>query len=308
MLLMNHFSFEYPWLLGLVFIFLFCAKFCKIKGRSIYFPHLDSLFLGATKHSYFPMLLKWLGIVLALVALASPILTTEYSNSKKEGRDIVLIIDTSDSMRQQGFDVNNPLKNKFEVVQEVASDFVAKRKNDRIGLVTFADIAFVSSPLTFESKFLQQIIQMQRLGIAGKRTAINDALVQSYSMLENSKAKSKIAILLTDGVDNMSQVTVEDIKSLIEKSVVKLYTIGIGSTRDYDAKYLTQIAKAGNGEAYGARNSAMLSQIYEKIDQLEATEIDDKKVVKHTYLFVYPLFLSVLLLLLFVYFRTMKGV
>jgi Ca-activated chloride channel family protein len=149
---------------------------------------------------------------------------------------------------------------------------------------------------------------MQRLGIAGKRTAINDALVQSYSMLENSKAKSKIAILLTDGVDNMSQVTVEDIKSLIEKSAVKLYTIGIGSTRDYDAKYLTQIAKAGNGEAYGARNSAMLSQIYEKIDQLEATEIDDKKVVKHTYLFVYPLFLSVLLLLLFVYFRTMKGV
>jgi len=308
MLLMKQFSFEYPWVLGLILIFIVCAVFCKIKGRSIYFPHLNSLLLGSKKKSYLPLILKWLGIVLALVALASPVLTKEYSNSKKDGRDIVLIIDTSGSMKQGRFDVNNPMKNKFDVVKEVASDFVRRREKDRIGLITFADIAFISSPLTFEKEFLSSIIKMQRLGIAGQKTAINDALVQSYAMLENSKAKSKIAILLTDGIDNMSQVGVDDVKSLIANSDVKLYTIGIGSSRDYDGAFLEALAKAGSGEAYGAQNSEMLRQIYDRIDMLEVTKIDDKKIVQHTYLFAYPLIFSIIFLLFFIYFRTMRSV
>ena len=304
---MNQFSFEYPWILGLIIIFVFCAIFCKIKARSIYFPHLNALLLGREKQSYLILLLKWLGVVLAIVALASPVLTKEYSNSKKDGRDIVLIVDTSDSMRQRGFDSTNRTKNKFDVVKEVASDFVSKRENDRIGLITFADIAFVASPLTFETKFLQQIIEMQRLGIAGKRTAINDALVQSYSMLEKSKSKSKIVILLTDGVDNMSQISVDDVKSLVSKSKVKLYTIGVGTERDFDGAYLQSLAKAGKGVAFAARNSEMLSKIYAEIDRLEVSEIDDKKVVQHTYLFAYPLIFAILLLLFFIYFRTVRN-
>jgi Ca-activated chloride channel family protein len=304
---MNLFSFEYPWLLGLIIVFIFCAVFCKIKAKSIYFPHLSSLMLGGKRPSILLPLLKWLGIFLAIVALASPVLTKEYSNSKKHGRDIVLIVDTSESMKQQGFDASNRAKNKFDVVKEVAADFVEKRGSDRIGLITFADIAFVASPLTFETEFLQQIIGMQRLGIAGRRTAINDALVQSYSMLEKSKAKSKIVILLTDGIDNMSQITVDEVKSLVEKSDVKLYTIGVGTERDFDGDYLRTLAKAGKGEAFAARNSAMLSKIYDEIDRLEVSKIDDKKVVQHTYLYAYPLGISILLLLLFIYFRSMRS-
>ena len=304
---MNQFSFEYPWLLGLIIIFVLCALFCKIKAKSIYFPHLKALMLGNKKRGLLLPLLKWLGIILAIVALASPVLTKEYSNSKKHGRDIVLIVDTSDSMRQRGFDATNRSKNKFDVVKEVAASFVDKRENDRVGLITFADIAFVASPLTFETDFLQQIIGMQRLGIAGKRTAINDALVQSYSMLEKSKAKSKIVILLTDGVDNMSEVTVDDVKSLVSKSKVKLYTIGVGTERDFDGVYLKGLAKAGNGVAFAARNSEMLTKIYDEIDRLEVSKIDDKKVVQHTYLFTYPLIFSILLLLFFIYLRTMRS-
>ncbi|HHS93249.1 MAG TPA: VWA domain-containing protein, partial [Campylobacterales bacterium] len=215
---MSQFSFEYPWVLGLIVLFIVCAVFCKAKAKSLYFPHLNALMLGKRHQNYLLLILKWLGIMLAIVALASPVITKEYTNSKKEGRDIVLIVDTSDSMRERGFDPSNRQKNKFEVVKEVAASFVKKRQNDRVALITFADIAFVASPLTFETEFLQQIIGMQRLGIAGKRTAINDALVQSYSMLEKSKAKSKIIILLTDGVDNVSQVTTEELTSLVEKS------------------------------------------------------------------------------------------
>lgn len=285
-----------------------CARFCQVKTKSIYFPHLNRLFLGAKKPGLLLPLLKWLGIALAIVGLASPILTKEYSNSKKHGRDIVLIVDTSDSMRQQGFDATNRAKNKFDVVKEVASSFVDKRENDRVGLITFADIAFVASPLTFETAFLQQIIAMQRLGIAGKRTAINDALVQSYGMLEKSKAKSKIVILLTDGVDNMSEITVDEVQSLVQKSDIRLYTIGIGTERDFDANYLRKLAKAGKGKAFAARNSEMLSKIYDEIDRLEVSTIEDKKVVNHTYLFIYPLIFSIFSLLLFIYFRTMRSI
>ena len=193
------------------------------------------------------------------------------------------------------------------MVKEVVNDFIQKRESDRIGVVTFADVAFIASPLTFEREFLQGIVAYQQLGIAGKRTAINDALVQTYGMLGKSKAKTKIAILLTDGKDNMSKISAEAVKSVIEKSKVKLYAIGIGDPRSYNGRYLQELAKAGKGAAYGASSADTLTQIYEEIDKLEATKIEDKKVVQLTYLYLYPLFLAILALLLFVYLRNSRG-
>ncbi len=305
---MSQFSFEYPLLLLSILLFVLCAKFCKERSRAIFFPHVKSLMVKSAKSTSWLNILKWVGIVSAVIALASPVITKSYTNSKKEGRDIVLIIDSSDSMRQRGFDPNDIWRNKFDVVKDVVGDFIEKRKNDRIGMVTFADIAFIASPLTFEKKFLTDITRMQKMGVAGKRTAINDAIVQSYNLLSKSKAKSKIAILLTDGIDNMSKVPFEDVKDLIAKRDIKLYAIGIGDARDYNGQYLQALAKAGHGLAFGARDASTLEKVYEEIDKLEATKIDDKKVVQHTYLYIYPLFLAILSLLLFIYFRNAKGV
>jgi Ca-activated chloride channel family protein len=305
---MSQFNFEYPYLLGVLILFIFCSYWCKERSRAIFFPHVKTLMEKSAGKSSLLSILKWVGITAAVVALASPVMTKSYSNTKKEGRDIVLIIDSSDSMRQRGFDPSDPWKNKFDVVKEVVGDFIEKRENDRIGMVTFADIAFIASPLTFEKKFLTDITRMQEMGRAGKRTAINDAIVQSYNLLSKSKARSKIAILLTDGIDNMSKVPFGDVKSLIEKRDIKLYAIGVGDARDYNAQYLQALADAGKGLAFGAQDATTLSQIYEEIDKLEATKIDDKKIVQHTYLYIYPLFLSILSLLLFIYFRNSKGV
>ncbi len=304
---MNQFSFEYPFVLGLILLFVICAKWCKERSRAIYFPHVEQLLARSASKSSFLVWLKWIGIVAVIVALASPVITKSYSNSKKEGRDIVLIIDASDSMRQRGFDSSDIFKNKFDVVKEVVADFIDKRESDRLGMITFADVAFISSPLTFEKDFLKNITQMQQLGMAGKRTAINDAVVQSYNILSKSKAKSKIAILLTDGVDNMSKVPFPELESMIKKRDIKLYTVGIGNQRDYNAKYLQALAVAGKGEAYGARDASMLSKIYEEINKLEVTKIDDKKIVQYTYLYTYPLFLAILSFLFFIYFRTSRG-
>ncbi|WP_295418316.1 VWA domain-containing protein [Sulfurovum sp.] len=306
---MSQFSFEYPFFLLLILLFYICAKWCKERSRAIFFPHVGTLIAKTAKKNSLLAWLKWTGIVLAVVALASPVITKSYSNSKKEGRDIVLVIDSSDSMRQQGFDPNDIFKNKFDVVKEVVGDFIEKRKNDRIGMVTFADVAFIASPLTFEKEFLSNITKMQKLGMAGKRTAINDALVQAYNLLSKSKAKSKIVILLTDGVDNMSKIPFQDVKNMIEKRDIKLYAIGIGTAgRDYNGQYLQALAQAGKGAAYGARNAEALSQIYDEIDKLEASKLNDKKVIEHTYLYTYPLFLAVLSLLLFIYVRNQRGV
>jgi len=302
---MSQFSFEYPYLLVVILVFIVCAKFCKERSRAIFFPHVKALMTQGKGSTSFLTWLKWVGITAAVIALASPVITKSYTNSKKEGRDIVLVLDSSDSMRQP-FDAS--YRSRFEVVKEVVGDFIKKRKNDRIGMVTFADIAFIASPLTFEKKFLTNITIMQKLGMAGKRTAINDAIVQSYNLLNKSKAKSKIIILLTDGRDNMSKVPLSDVKHLIEKGDVKLYTIGIGGARDYDGQYLKTLAKAGKGQAYGARSAEMLSRIYDEIDKLEATKLDDKKIVEHTYLYIYPRFLAILSFLLFVYYRNSKGV
>ncbi|WP_309499211.1 VWA domain-containing protein [Sulfurovum sp.] len=304
---MSQFSFEYPYLLGALLLFVLCSLWCKERSRAIFFPHVKTLMVKSAGKSSLLLWLKWVGITAAVVALASPVITKSYSNSKKEGRDIVLIIDSSDSMRERGFDPADLWRNKFDVVKEVVGDFIEKRENDRIGMVTFADIAFIASPLTFEKNFLTDITKMQEMGIAGKRTAINDAIVQSYNLLSKSKAKSKIAILLTDGIDNMSRVPFAEVKSLIEKRDVKLYVIGVGDTRDYSGPYLQALADAGKGLAFGAKDATTLSQIYEEIDKLEATQIDDKKIVQHTYLYIYPLFLAIVSLLLFVYFRNSKG-
>lgn len=304
---MSQFNFEYPLLLIVVLLFVVCAKLCKERSRAIFFPHVQTLMIQAKNKSSLQAFLKWIGIVSAVIALASPVITKTYSNTKKEGRDLVIIIDSSDSMRQRGFDPADPWKNKFDVVKEVVGDFIEKREHDRIGMVTFADIAFIASPLTFEKKFLTDITKMQKMGVAGKRTAINDAVVQSYNLLSKSKAKSKIAILLTDGVDNMSKVPFADVKNMIEKRDIKLYAIGVGDERDYNGQYLQALAKAGNGLAFGASDASTLTQVYKEIDKLEATKIDDKKIVQYTYLYIYPLFLALLSLLLFVYFRNARG-
>ena len=305
---MSQFSFEYPLLLLVLLLFIACSRWCRERSRAIFFPHVNTLIAKEAGKSSLLAWLKWIGIVAAVIALASPILTKNYVNSKKEGRDIVLVIDSSESMRQMGFDPSDPYKNKFDVVKEVVGDFIKKRKNDRIGMVTFADVAFIASPLTFEKDFLSNITEMQKLGMAGKRTAINDALVQAYNLLSKSKAKSKIVILLTDGIDNMSKIPFSDVKNMIAKRDIKLYTIGIGGSRDYDGKYLQALAKAGKGQAYAARSAAMLSNIYGEINKLEVTTLDSKKIVEHTYLYLYPLFLAILSLLLFIYYRNSKGV
>jgi Ca-activated chloride channel family protein len=305
---MSHFSFQYPYLFGLIVVFWICARWCPARTQAIYFPHVHAFFASGGTRSRLLDFLKWFGIVSLLFALASPVITQEYKETKKHGRDIMLVIDSSDSMRQRGFDPNDPFKSKFDVVKEVISDFVKQRTDDRLGLINFADAAFVASPLTFEHAFLQSIIAMQRLGLAGRKTAINDALVQTYNVLSKSDAKTKIAILLTDGEDTASTIDANAALKLVRDSNIRLYTIGIGSLRDFNAPYLKALAEAGKGAFFAASDRGALQKIYAQIDAMETSKIKNKQIVQYTYLYIYPLFAAILSLLGFVYLRTARGV
>ena len=305
---MSQFSLQYPYALLLILLFWLCAKYCPPKADSIFFPHVHNLLISKKGKSRLLDMLKWFGIVSLLFALSSPVITKSYKNTKKSGRDIMLVIDASGSMRQRGFDMSNIMQSKFGVVKDVVNDFIEMRKNDRLGLITFADVAFVASPLTFEHKFLKDIVDMQRLGIAGTRTAINDALLQTYNILSKSDAKSKIVILLTDGQDTASRISPKDIMDIIKRSDIKLYTIGIGRWGEFDAGYLKALANAGHGKFFAAQDKGTLKKIYAQIDKLETSKIKSKKIVQHQYYYIYPLFVAIISLLLFIYFRTTRGV
>ena len=232
---MNQFSFEYPLVFLLLGLFLVCNYFCKERRESIYFPHISEILAKSAKRSSLKTFLKWFGIVSAIIAFASPVIKESVDINNRDGRDIVLVLDSSESMREFGFDRTNLRKDRFSIAKEAMAQFIENRMSDRIGLVTFADSAFIASPLTFDRSLLAKLLAMQRVAIAGRRTAINDALVYSYEMLSKSKAKEKIAILLTDGIDNMSVIPHGELVSMIKSSNITLYTIGIGMDGEYDA-------------------------------------------------------------------------
>ena len=305
---MSHFNFQYPYALAAILLFWVCARWCPARTQAIYFPHVHALLYSGGSRSRLLDLLKWFGIVSLLVALASPVITKEYKDTKKRGRDIMLVIDSSGSMRQRGFDPNNPFKSKFDAVKEVLADFVKQRKSDRLGLINFADAAFVASPLTFEHDFMKSIIAMQRLGLAGQKTAINDALVQTYNILNKSDAKTKIAILLTDGEDTASRIGADAVLKMVKDGAVRLYTIGIGTINDFNAPYLKALADAGKGKFFAASDRTTLQKIYAQIDAMETSKIKHKKIVQYEYYYLYPLLAAILSLLGFIYLRTAKGV
>jgi len=305
---MSHFSFEFPILFLLIPIFWFCFKSCPAKSTSIYLPYINVLIGKKSIKSRWLEVLKWGAIVSFVTALASPVVVTNYNRTKQDTRDIMLVIDSSKSMLERGIDINNPKKNKFDAVKEVVKDFIDNRKVDKIGLVNFASSAFIASPLTFDKNYLNNILLKQKVGIAGKRTAIYDALLQAIYLLNNSKVKSKIIILLTDGIDNMSETSYQDIINFIKRAKVKLYTIGVGTSRDLEVDKLQGLAKAGGGTFYMANDERTLKNIYGNIDKSETSEVVAKSYKKYKYFYYFPLMVSIVLLLIFVYFKSIKGI
>ena len=290
--------FEYPWVFLFVFLFLFCEWKCPLRLDLLYFPHIDRI-AKTVKSASLMQAFKWMIWGGTLVALASPVVTKEMVPSHAMGRDMVLVLDASRSM-DEGFSIVQK-ENKFDTVKRVVKSFVEKRKNDRLGLVVFGEFAYVASPVTFDHKLLAAMIPYLEVGMAGERTAIYDALAMAVKLLKNSKAKSRVAILLTDGRNTAGKIPLQVAEKLLQQYGIKLYTIGVGRSHDYDPVILKRLAEKTGGEFFSAANPKMLEEVYAKIDALEPSEVAQQPVIETTYLYSYPLFIAAMSLLAYLF-------
>lgn len=246
-----------------------------------------------------PMVLRCLAFIFIVIVMARPQTHTSWGNKQVEGIDIMLAMDVSTSMLAEDLKPN-----RLEAAKNVASEFISDRPNDNIGLTIFAGEAFTQCPMTTDHASLINMLRSVRTDIAARGlisdgTAIGMGLANAVSRLKDSKAKSKVVILLTDGSNNMGDISPLTSAQIAKSLGIRVYTIGVGTNKvapypmpvaggvqyvnipvEIDSKTLKNIAETTDGNYYRATSNNQLKQIYKDIDKLEKSKIDMKKYSK----------------------------
>ncbi|MBQ9646351.1 MAG: VWA domain-containing protein [Prevotella sp.] len=268
------------------------------------------------------LLLRLLAFSLLVVALARPQTHNSWNNETVEGIDIMLAIDVSTSMLAEDLkDRSQGIQNRLEAAKAVASSFIVDRPNDNIGLTIFAGEAFTQCPMTIDHASLLSLLQNVRTDIAAKGliedgTAIGMGLANAVSRLKDSKAKSRVVILLTDGSNHRGDISPMTAAEIAKSLGIRVYTIGVGTngTAPYpmqvgggvqyiqlpveiDTKTLSDIAHETQGQFYRATNAEELRNIYREIDKLEKSKLNVHR-VSRKYEAYQPFALAALLSLL----------
>ncbi len=301
--------FEFPQFASILILFLLCSIFCKMRLPSIYFPHTSEFLKRSVSASKTLLFLKWLGVFGMILALMSPVKDEPYELEPKEGYEIALILDASESMQAEGFDAKNQHLTRFDVVKEIVAEFIKERQNDNIGLVVFGAFSFIASPPTYDADILSRILSQLSIGMAGKYTALNTSLAQGVNLLKMGDSKTKIAILLTDGYSTpqIDKIPLDVAIEMAKKEGVKVYPIGIGMPHEYNQDVLLQIANDSGGVAFAASNANELKEVYKTIDKLEKSEIRGESFTNVKYYYQFPLFISLLSLMFYIYLRNKRG-
>lgn len=264
----------------------------------------------------FLMIARAAAILLMIIALARPQAMLEGSKTISEGVDIVLALDTSTSMLAEDFMMGPRRINRFDLVKEVVKDFIKKRKDDRVGIVAFAARAYTVCPLTTDYGWLNENLDRVRIGMIEDATAIGSAIASSSNRLRTSKAKSKVIILLTDGVNNAGNISPLIAAEAAKALKIKIYTIGVGTKglspypmKDFygrtvyrnipieiDEESLKKIAETTGGKYYLASDSEKMRRIYDEINRLEKSNIEQLGYREYSELFPYFLIPGLILL------------
>ncbi|MBL7071388.1 MAG: VWA domain-containing protein [Candidatus Omnitrophica bacterium] len=294
--------FKQPWILALIIItgilvyiskrsdLLSSVKFSSGKLLNGLKPTIK---IGLSKNLIY---FRAAAAVLFIVALARPQTPLEEAEIHTEGIDIVLAVDSSGSMLAEDFTVNGKRKNRLQVVKDVVEDFIRLRKSDRIGMITFAARAYTVCPLTLDYDWLVKNLERVKIGLIEDGTAVGSAISSSLNRLKDTEAKSKIIILLTDGINNAGNISPLTAAEAAKALGVKIYTIGAGTEGmapypfqgpwgktvyqnakiEIDEDTLKQIAETTNGLYFRAADTASLKDIYKEIDALEKTPVEEK--------------------------------
>ncbi len=310
-----HIEFAYPWLLPLLLIVPFLLFWywrnhykstASVKVTTTFFLKHKPNWRVRLRH--LPIIFRAFGLAFLILALARPQEKFIEDRTKGEGIDIVLCFDISGSMTETDI-----LPNRLEASKEVASDFVRRRQGDRIGVVIFSSKSFTLCPITTDhNTVLHQVSAIQNGYLFEEGTAIGSGLATSVDRLRQTESKSKVVILLTDGVDFGGIVPPDIAKEMAKLYGIKVYTIGIGSERDIDSPvetpFGTQVQKRKveynegllktlaietGGQYFHAINRSSLEKIYNSIDTLEKSKVEVTTYNRFSDKFFYPLLIGI---------------
>ena len=245
--------------------------------------------------------IAWMSLV---IASSRPQWLGDRVDIPVSGRDLMMAVDLSGSMAEEDFEIANQTINRLQAVKLVAGEFIKRREGDRIGLILFGERAYLQTPLTFDIKTVNTLLQESLIGIAGKATAIGDAIGLGIKRLQDQKVNSRVLILLTDGQNTAGEVEPVKAAEIAAEQGLKIYTIGIGAetierggfffnrrvkNREIDEKTLTAIAQKTGGKYFRARDTMELNQIYQLIDELEPVEQESQSFRPVQALYSWPL-------------------
>ncbi len=305
----------WPWMFFLlplpVVAYLLLPRASVVLQRALRVPDVTpyaGLASGSAKNSRgiisaLLLLLMWASLI---VAAARPQTFGEPLGVPITGRDLMLCIDISGSMNETDLYSGNLPATRMSVVKNVAQDFVSRRTGDRIGLIMFGTKAYVQSPLTHDHESVQHFLGEARVGLAGRSTAIGDAIGLGVKRLRERPAEARVLVLLTDGENSDGAVDPLEAARLAADNDIRVHTIGVGSessgsligralgmkNSELDETTLKAIAEQTGGQYFRARDQQELEQIYRSIDQLEPTEMDDIEFRPLRELFAWPLGLA----------------
>lgn len=257
---------------------------------------------------------RWLSIlvwILLVLSASRPQWLGESIAIPISGRDLVLAVDLSDSMRTADFKIDGEQVNRLQAAKLVASDFIERRRGDRLGLILFGTQAYLQTPLTFDTKTVGRLLQEAAIGLAGERTAVGDAIGLALKRLDDDSGNQRVLILMTDGANTAGEVPPLKAAQLAASRGLKIYTIGIGADEEIrlswfglrkvnpsaqlDEETLRKIAQISGGRYFRARDAKELADIYALLDRLEPLPRDDKTLRPIEALFVWPLALALAL-------------
>ncbi|WP_330924603.1 VWA domain-containing protein [Candidatus Sororendozoicomonas aggregata] len=245
--------------------------------------------LESSRDNRLSLLALWLIWALLVLAASQPRWIGSPIKMAGSGRDLMLAVDLSGSMEIRDMTVDGQEADRLMAIKHVLSDFIERRKGDRIGLILFGSQAYLQTPLTFDRKTVQTLLDESSIGIAGPKTAIGDALGLSVKHLRKRPQDSRVLILLTDGANTAGEISPLQAARLAKEEHIKIYTIGMGAdemiqpglfgssfgarkinpSADLDEQTLKEIANITGGQYFRARNTKALEKIYQLLDQLE---------------------------------------
>jgi Ca-activated chloride channel family protein len=311
-------TFAWPWLLLLLplplLVYWLPKKRSDRTSAALVIPKLLSnisvnITTQTSKKS--PLMVLTLCWLLTVLALSQPEWLGDAIDIPTEGREMMIAVDLSGSMQIEDMSLNGSAVNRLDMLKVVLGDFIERRIGDRLGLILFADDAYMQTPMTFDRKTVKQMLDESVLGLVGRKTAIGDAIALAVKRFDAKQESNKILLLLTDGQNTAGKITPEQALELAVARDITIYTIGIGAdvmlqkslfgtrrvnpSSELDERTLTMLAKQTGGKYFRAKDSQGMELIYSLLDQLEPVEQDQQQMRPLTALFYWPLSLALLL-------------